>query len=138
MKIKLILSLMLALILTLSFVSCADRVTRDEAKDQVNSLLNAVEESDFDNAAKLLHPNREFDIEGLFTRAETEYSVDFQSGIEIKRYTGFSSALYESEVDGSEYELEMDITVSGRVLELTVDIVRNDSGFGIYEIDIDD
>ena len=115
-----------------------NKVSRDEAKEQASKLVNAVSSGSFDEAEKLLHPNRQIDIEALFARKETEYNVDFQSGIEIVRYTGFSSALYDSEVDGSEYELEMNVSVSGRTLELTVDVVRNEQGFGIYEIDIDD
>ena len=138
MKIRVFLCVLLVLVLSLSLISCENRVTKDEAKEQVNSLIDAAANSKFEDASSLLHPKRTFDIQALFERAETEYNVDFQGGIEIKRYTGFSSAVYSSEVDGSSYELDVDIIVSGKTLELSVEVVRNDSGFGIYDIEIDD
>lgn len=138
MKIRVFLCVLLVLVLSLSLISCENRVTKDEAKEQVNKLLDAVVDERFDDAKSLLHPKRAFDVQDLFERAEAEYNVDFQDSIELERYTGFSSAVYSSEVDGSSYELEMDIVVSGKALELTVEVVRNNSGFGIYDIEIDD
>ncbi|MBE5731114.1 MAG: hypothetical protein E7350_04110 [Clostridiales bacterium] len=138
MKIKRIVAILLVLAFSLFMVGCENRITTDEAKEQVNALISAVSSGDFDEAEKLLHPSRKTDLEAYFNRAEAVEGVDFQAGIEITKYTGFSSALHETEVDGAEYELEMNVLVSGKALELTVEIVRNDQGFGIYEIDIDD
>lgn len=139
MKIKHIISVLLILVFALFMFGCSEnKVSKNEAKEQASALVNAVSAGNFADAEKLLHPSRQIDLEAYFNREEAEENVDFQSGIEIVKYTGFSSALYDSEVDGSEYELEMNISVSGKTLELKVDVVRNDQGFGIYEIDIDD
>ena len=63
--------------------------------------------------------------------------IDFQGGIEIKRYTEFSSLAYDSDVDGGECELEANVIVGGVGYELSIEIVKNDLGYGIYEIDFD-
>ena len=132
-------ALFLLLLFALTLVSCGEnKISGKEAKEQVNTLLDYVKAENFENAQTLVHPNRPIDFKSYFNGKEIEYNVDFQSGIEIKRYTGFSSALYDSEVDGGKYELDMDILVSGRELELSVELVRNDRGYGIYDIDIDD
>lgn len=137
MKIKHLLLTLMALVLAFSLVGCANRVKKDEAKEQVNAFIDNVRAGNFEGAKEYLHPERPLDIETYFARKELEYGVDFQSGIEITR-TDYSSAMYESEVDGGEYELEMNIIVSGVALEMNIDVVRNDNGFGIYSIDIDD
>ncbi|MBR2970874.1 MAG: hypothetical protein IKC48_03660 [Clostridia bacterium] len=138
MKIKRIVAILLVLGFSIFMVGCENRITTDEAKEQVNALITAVSSGDFVEAEKLLHPGVKTDLEAFFNREEAEEGVDFQAGIEIKRYTGFSSAVYTTEVDGAKYELDMDITVGGKDLELSVEMVRNDQGFGICEIDIDD
>ena len=78
-----------------------------------------------------------FDVEKYFSELEKRAGVDCQAGIEIKRYTNYSSAVYESEVDGSEYELEANIIIDGIAFELDIEIVRNDLGYGIYSFEID-
>lgn len=136
---KKIISVLIILVFALTLFGCSGKgISRASAKEQVNALISYVESNEFENAQTLVHPNRPIDLKILFALKEKEYNVDFQSGIEIKRYTNFSSSLYDSEVDGSEYELDMDIIVSGKVLELSVDIVKNDKGYGIYDIEIDD
>ena len=139
MKVKQIISALLVIVFTLSLLGCTEnKVTRDEAREQANLLVNAVSSGNFSYARELLHPSLSINIEEYFNTNEEKYGVDFQSGITVERYTNFSSALYDSDVKGSEYELDIDISVSGKTLELTIDVVRNEQGFGIYEIEIDD
>jgi hypothetical protein len=137
MKIKAILSLVLVLALAFSLVSCGSRVKKDEAEKTTEAFLSAIASGDFEGAKAHLHPERQIDLEKYFNDKEARIGVDFQKGIEIKKYTDRSSSAYDSEVDGGEYELEANIIVDGVALEITVDIVRNDLGYGIYEIDID-
>lgn len=84
-----------------------------------------------------MHPNRSIDIEKYFNNYEARSGIDFQNGIKVKKYTEYSYSVYDSDVDGSEYELEIRITVDGKTFEINIDIVRNDNGYGIYEIDLD-
>ena len=137
MKIKSLFLIVMALLLCVSLVSCSKRVKRDEAKEMTELLLDAVEAADFEKAKTYLHPDRAFDVAKLFNSIEERENVDFQKGIEIKKYTNFSSSLYDSEVDGSDYELDMDILVDGVIFELSIEVVRNDDGYGIYDIELD-
>lgn len=118
-------------------VGCSGGIGRDEAKAYVNDFLNAVESGDYETASALLHPERPMDLEKFFANLEREEWLDFSAGIEIRRYTGFSSSYYDTSVGGSVYSLDMDVTVGGTVVEMEIELVRNDGGFGIYEVDID-
>ena len=138
MKIKAIFLVLVILVLSLSLVGCETKISRDEAKGTIEAFLGAVAAGDFESAKTYLHPEKPYDVEKFFNSIEERTGVDFQRGIEIKKYTGFSTSLYDSEIDGSDYELDMNITVDGFALELSIEVVRNDAGYGIYEIDIDD
>ena len=138
MKIKSVLLLVIiSIALCVSLVGCGGRVKKNEAKEIAQAFLEAVENGDFEAAKAYLHPEKPLDVEKYFAGIEGRENIDFQKGIEIKRYTGFSASLYDSEVGGSEFELEMNIIADGVAFELTVDVVRNDLGYGIYEIDLD-
>ena len=137
MKIKAILSFVIVFALCFSLVGCGNRIKKEDAKETVEAFLQSVQDGNYEEAKKLLHPDRPFDIEKYFNSKEAEYGIDFQKGIEIKAYTEYSSSLYDSEVDGSDYELELNILVDGFVIELSVDLVKNDLGYGIYDLDID-
>ena len=138
MKLKHILALMMAVAMMMLTVGCAEnRVTRDEAKETTQSFLTAVSQGDFERARSYMHPQWLGNLEGYFNGKETALGIDFQKGIEVTKYTNFSSALYDSDVDGSEYELEAWLTVDGAPLELEIEIVRNDQGYGIYTLEID-
>ena len=137
MKIKVIISVMLVLVLSLSLISCGDRVKKSEAKETAEAFLDAIASGDFEGAKGYLHPEKPLNVEKYFDDKEALIGIDFQNGIEIKRYTSNSSSAYDSEVDGSEYDLEANIIVDGVALELDIEIVRNDLGYGIYSFDID-
>jgi len=74
------------------------------------------------------------DMEAFFLQVEQEESMDFQEGIEIERYTGFSTSWYDSSVDGSRYELSMRAKVGDKTVSFTVEVVRNEDGYGIYNV----
>ena len=57
--------------------------------------------------------------------------------IKIEKYTNFSSSMYNSTVDGSTYELSMKTKVGEQEVKFTIEIVKNDEGYGIYNFDID-
>ena len=129
--------IMLILPLTLCFTSCESEDT-NKAKEYIISFLTEVREGDFDSAKEHLHPSFDDDIEVFFNEVEDVFGVDFQEGITILRYTNTYTSLYNSEYDGFGYELTMEIEVSGYTLQITVLVVENDIGYGIYYIEIDD
>lgn len=129
--------LMLCCVCLCSLVSCGG-IKGDEAKAYVNDFLDAVEAEDYDAAEGMLHPERPGDLKEFFENVEKKKDVDFQSGIEIEKYTGFRSAVYDSTIDGSSYELTMRVKVgnSDKTVVLTIEIVKNDKGYGIYNIEL--
>ena len=137
MKLKVIISVILVLVLSLSLISCGDRVKKSEAKETAEAFLSAIAGGDFESAKSYLHPEKPLDLQKYFDAIESRVGVDFQAGIELKRYTDYSSSVYESEVDGSEYDLEANIIVDGVAFEFSVEIVRNDLGYGIYSFEVD-
>jgi hypothetical protein len=68
---------------------------------------------------------------------EKDEWLDFSS-IEIVRYTGFSSTYYSSNIGGSSYTQEMDVKIGDKKIEMEIELVRNDKGYGIYSIEIDE
>jgi hypothetical protein len=116
--------------------ACSGGISGDDAKSFVNDFLSTVADGDYAKAESFLHPDRPADLQNFFESIEKEKNVDF-SIIKFERYTGFESSVYNSAVDGSMYSIEMDISVSDRAADLEVELVRNDNGYGIYEIDID-
>ena len=134
---KKILVLIIACILVCSLASCGNVIKGDEAKAIINDFFAAIVAEDYDKAESLLHPERPGDLETFLLNIEKEENVDFQAGIEIERYTGFSTALYDSTVGGSTYELTMRTKVGDKTVKFTIEIVRNETGYGIYNLNID-
>ena len=76
------------------------------------------------------------DLEAFFQGLESQAGLDF-SNIVIDKYTGFSSSYYDSTVKGAAYSLDMDVLAGGQDLEIEIEIVKNDNGYGIYNLDVD-
>lgn len=137
MKTKSIIIVIIALALCFSLVACNGAIKKKDAQEITEAFVLAIENGDFEKAKTYLHPEKPLDLEKYFNGIEERTGVDFQNGIEIKRYTDFSSSLYESEVDGADYELEMNVIVDGVAFEFSIDIVKNDLGYGIYDFEFD-
>ena len=137
MRLKGFLALLLLLCVCLLSVGCGRGIKRGDAKETAEAFLAAVEKGDLESARSYLHPQSPLDVEEYLDGIEARRGIDFQKEIEIRRYTEYSSELYDSDVDGSEYELEMQITVDGVPLRFGIEIVKNGFGYGIYEIDLE-
>ena len=129
--------IIISCICIISLVSCGKGIKRDEAKSLINDFFAAIVAEDYDKAEGFLHPERPADLEGFLLDIEKDEDIDFQAGIKIERYTGFSSSLYDSTVDGSTYELTMRTKVGDDKVIFTIEIVKNENGYGIYNLDID-
>lgn len=121
----------------ISLVSCKGGIKTDEAKSFISDFFDAVEAAEYDRAMTFLHPERPTELEPFFQGIENETGVDFQQGIEVERYTNFRYAYYDSTVDGSAYESTIRTDVGGHTVIFTVEIVQNDNGYGIYNLDVD-
>ena len=132
-----ILLVSIACLCVFSFVSCGNAIKGDEAKAFINDFFEALVAEDYDKAETFLHPERPADLEAFFLNVEEKENIDFQLGIDVEKYTGFSSSLYDSTVDGSTYELTMRTSVGDERVKFTIEIVKNDNGYGIYNLDVD-
>ncbi len=130
---RVILCVLLVGLLVLGLTSC---ISGDIAQGTIESFVEAVESGDYDTAKTYLHPDRPVDLATYFERIESEKNVDFSSGFEIVKYTGVKSSYHDSSVDGSTYETTARVKIGDTEAELTVEIVENGSGYGIYNFEL--
>lgn len=128
------LCLILTALLMLTFTSCSGGIKGDEAKETVNNFLQAAEEKNWDKAEKYFHPERPADVQKFFSTLETKEELDF-SKIDIIKYSSVRSSVYEGSVKGTVYGFTVQLSVSGKVAQIEVEIVKNDGGYGIYNLD---
>ena len=138
---KRILTLLAALTLLLTAIgslsACAGGVSRDEAKEITNALFTAMTAENYEEAAALFHPATSMTAELMESTTETlrtEMGADFDEGVSIERYVGMKSAYYDSNFDGSVYELTMEARVGDQTLHITAEVVRNDEGYGLWSV----
>ena len=135
-----IIALVLCCLCVFPLTSCKGAIKGDEAKEYINEFLDAIEAGDYEAAEEMLHPDfPSGKLEAFFTTAGRQLGVDFQEGIEIEKYTGFRSSFYNSSIDGSSYELTFRAKVGNgdKVVTFTIEIVKNDNGYGIYNLELD-
>ena len=132
--------ILLACICAFSLISCvngAKGINGDEAKAFISDFFAEIVAENYVEAESYLHPERPADLETFLLGIEEEESIDFQAGIEIEKYTGFKSSFYDSSVGGSTYELTIRTKVGDEKVSFTIEIVNNENGYGIYNLDID-
>ena len=134
---KKLLIVLLACLCAFSLVACAGGISSEEAEETILDFLAAIVAEDYALAESLLHPVKDVDVETFFRDLEREEGVDFQAGVEIVRYLGFSTALYDSTVGGAKYTLNLRVKIGGEDADLEVSVVRNEGGYGIYSFDLD-
>ena len=134
---KKILSALLFLTVIASLASCSGGIDTDEAKTFIEDFLAEVAETDYESAEEFLRPDRPADLEKFLTGIESKEKIDFKSGIKIEKHTGFSASFYDSTVGGSALELSFKAKIGDATVKFTVEIVKNESGYGIYNLDID-
>lgn len=117
--------------------SCGSGIKGSEAKQYIRDFFDAVSAEDYEKAETFLHPAVTDDLELFFQGLEDEKNLAFGSGIEIEKYTGFYSTIYSSEIRGSAYRLSMDTKVGDQTVKFTIEIVKNDEGYGIYNLNLD-
>ena len=134
-----ILSVLAALLLLItSLTACEGGVTREEARGAMDALLTALDNEDYAEAAALYHPDAAMTEELLAAFAEqvkTKVGIDLTEGATVEKITGISSSYYDSTVGGSRYELTAKIQVGDKTASLTVEVIRNDKGYGIFRVE---
>ena len=134
-----VLSILAALCLLLtSLTACSGGVTREEAQTATDSLLTALDNENYAEAAALYHPDAAMSEDLLAAFAEqvkTKVGIDLTEGAVVEKITGMSSSYYDSTVDGSRYALTAKIKAGDKTASLTVEVVRNDKGYGIFKME---
>ena len=134
-----ILSVLAALLLLFaSLTACEGGVTREEARGAMDALLTALANEDYTGAADLYHPDAAMTEELLSAFAEqvkTKVGIDLTEGATVEKITGISSSYYDSTVGGSRYELTAKIQAGDKTASLTVEVIRNDKGYGIFKVE---
>ena len=134
-----VLSVLAALCLLLtSLTACSGGVTREEAETAMDSLLSALDNENYAEAAALYHPDAAMSEDLLAAFAEqvkTKVGIDLTEGAVVEKITGISSSYYDSTVGGSRYELTAKIQAGDKTASLTVEVVRNDKGCGIFKVE---
>ena len=134
-----ILSAFAALLLLLtSLTACSGGITREEAKTAMDSLLVALDNENYAEAAALYHPDAAMTEELLAAFAEqvkTKVGIDLTEGAVAEKITGMSASYYDSTVDGSRYALTAKIKAGDKTASLTVEVIRNDRGYGIFRVE---
>ncbi len=134
-----ILSVLAALLLLLtSLTACEGGVTREEARGAMDALLTALDNEDYAEAAALYHPDAAMTAELLSAFVEevkTKVGIDLTEGATVEKTTGMRSAYYDSNVGGSFYALTAKIQAGDKTASLTVEVIRNDKGYGIFKVE---
>lgn len=128
------------LVAAMSLTACGDSVTREETKAASEALFAALSTKDYQAASALFHPEADMTPDRVAAFCEQLHSqtgLDFSKGATIERYTGMSASLFDSNVGGSRYELTMKVKVGETTATFRVEVVRNDDGFGIYNLHYD-
>ena len=132
---KKIIAAALLLMILLSVTACGG-IKSDDAKQSLTDLTACLAEARYEDAAKLMHA----DVTDVTAQAFEDYvasmkenhGIDFSAGVEIEKYTGFSSSAYNSEYDGSGYELRGNAEIGEKSVTFEILVVDNDNGDGIY------
>lgn len=126
--------MLLSLLCMLS--ACSGGISRDEAEAHITGFLKQIKAGDYAAAQASLHPDRPATLDVWFTAVANDLNVDWTT-LEEQDFTFVSSAAYDSTVDGAAYAMNVTALVSGRRAEMAIELVRNDQGFGIYNLTLD-
>lgn len=134
-----ILSILAAMLLLITSLSaCSGGVTREEAKTAMDSLLTALGNENYAEAAALYHPDAAMteDLLAAFAQeVKTNIGLDLTEGATVERTTNMRSAYYDSNVGGSFYALTAEIKAGDKTASLTVEVIRTDRGYGIFKVE---
>ena len=133
-----IIAALLVLSAILVLASCSGGVGPDDAEKQISNLLGALMDADYDAASEFMHPDAKSTPERLESFADglASSGIVITDGVEVKSITGFHQSFYNSEYDGSGYELSFTAKVGEVSCNITALVVKNGNGFGVYSINM--
>ncbi len=129
-------TLSILLVLGLAALCLCSCIKKDTARGTIEDFLSKIEAEDYEGAQAMLHPEKPADLKALIAEVEAADGVDFQSGIEIVKYTSTQSAHYDSTVNGSSYGTSLKVKIGESDATVFIKIVDNDKGYGIYNFEV--
>ena len=130
----------LAICLIFALVACSGGISLETGHELTAQFCAAISEGDYETAATLFHPAVGTDAQKLeeFHSALSERVGAAQSvAITIERYNSFENMMYTSDVGGARLTLGGEALVGTEDADLSVVIVDNEQGYGIYSIHFD-
>lgn len=140
---KRLLAILLIVAAVLSFVGCSDAVSTEEADALVAETMHLIRAGFYGQALERFHPTAAAILNRNPTDAIAVYVASLQAqGIDLSaepaiRMTGYQTTTYDSSYEGAACSLMYTLTVQGVTVTLTVTVVRNSEGFGIYRFSIE-
>ena len=138
MKFRIFSLLLIFSLCLFAFAACSGGIDRSDAEFFVEEFFSAVAAEDDALAQSYLHPDCEGALSSFLANLASQSGADFSDGITVSRRTGFQYSFYNSAVDGSQYTMHLETKIGEKTLDLSVTVVQNDAGYGIYDLTVDE
>ena len=137
-KILKLITLILSIAVILSsLASCSRGFTTNEANATIEDFLTKISDGDYSGASALLHPSFTIDLKEYITVAERHGGFDCSEGFEIQDYTNSSYSKNNEIVNGAAYSVTFRAAVGLKLVKVTIEIIKNDAGYGIYTLKLE-
>lgn len=147
-------AIVVSLILTLALSVCGCTAIKStvedipKAKDFITEVISIPQISDPEEAkakaADLIHPDSDFTVDTILEKAQADEDL---AGLDIKALSeqGYSIGgvsdpkivFNDPELGGNIYEVKVAVTMGGETFKVTLDILSNAKGMGVYDFDIE-
>ena len=144
-------SIFLVLVLTMSFFGCATtksvardtvRITKFTAEVMEITTLNNPNEI-MARVEELIHPASELTKESIIQKLLTDEAFEgmdvekaFANGYTIGKFSDPKLHLNNTDVGGNVYEITVDVTLDSQVFLVTLYVLSDDAGIGLYNFDV--
>ena len=129
---KKISSLLCILLILLSFSACS-RIEETDAKEVANTLIEYIEQGDYDSATNLFCANEDDgkSFSDFLNEVETETGFDFQSNIKILGYSEYNSAL-NTYFGAVRADFNINVIIDGEEMMVQVGVLENEGALECY------
>ena len=134
---KIITVILTAALLISGLTSCSGGFTSTEANTMIEDFLSKISAEDYEGAKALVHPSYKEDLESYIKICEKAGGFDCSDGFEIQEYTNTSYSKNNEAVGGAAYSTTFNAALGFKLVKVTVEIVKNDAGYGIYTFNIE-
>lgn len=127
---KKLIAISLLLTLVLSLAGCAGGVDVEQADAEVAAFFDTAITGDYEAAKTYLHPSNA----DILLHSFIYYNIP--KGATVTDAANFSWSWYDGSVGGSQYTRDYTLTAGDAAWTVSVQVVQNEAGYGIYSLDI--